>query len=609
MTRTTDHPRFDTLVAAFQHTATRAPDDIALRTPGDAQTLTWRSYAEQVRAVAAGLAALGVRKGDTVALMMGNRVEFYPLEVGAQHLGATSFSVYNTLAPEQLAHVLGNSGARVVICEPQYVGRLRASGAALDHIVCVDEAQAGTVGVAELIAGGDPAFDFDAAWRAVRPDDVATLIYTSGTTGNPKGVETTHAALLFESYAVEEVLGIRFGDTITSYMPTAHIADRLTALYFQEVFGTQVTCVADPTGIAPALAELRPTIWGAVPRVWEKLRAAVEFAVSAEPDEQKRAGLRWALDVAGRRAARQLAGAPVPEELAVEWQRADALVLGPLRAKLGLDRVRWAMSGAAPIPPETLGFFAGLGIPIAEIWGMSELACICSVSHPDDAKLGSVGTLLPGMEARVAADGELLIRGPLVMKGYRGEPEKTAEAIDADGWLHTGDVVTIDDDGFLRVVDRKKELIINASGKNMSPTAIENTLKAATPLIGAMAAIGDGRPYNTALVVLDAETAPRYAEQNGLADASAAALAADPGVRAAIAAGIAAGNAKLARVEQVRRFRVLPVFWEAGGDELTLTLKLKRRVIAEKYGAEIEALYAAEPSAEVLEPEGVPETV
>ncbi|MEV0360754.1 fatty acid--CoA ligase FadD11 [Nocardia sp. NPDC050697] len=609
MSRTTEHPRFDTLVAAFQHTAGRAPDDIALRTPGDTTTLTWRGYAAEVRAVAAGLAALGVRKGDTVALMMGNRVEFYPLEVGAQHLGATSFSVYNTLAPEQLAHVLGNSGARVVICEPQYVPRLRASGAELDHIVCVDEAPEGTVGVAELIAGGDPEFDFDAAWRAVRPDDVATLIYTSGTTGNPKGVETTHAALLFESYAVEEVLGIRFGDTITSYMPTAHIADRLTALYFQEVFGTQVTCVADPAGIAPALAELRPTIWGAVPRVWEKLRAAVEFAVAAEPDEQKRTGLRWALDVAARRSARQLAGAPVPEELAVEWQRADALVLGRLRAKLGLDRVRWAMSGAAPIPPETLGFFAGLGIPIAEIWGMSELACICSVSHPADAKLGSVGTLLPGMEARVAADGELLVRGPLVMKGYRGEPSKTAEAIDADGWLHTGDVVTIDDDGFLRVVDRKKELIINASGKNMSPTAIENTVKAATPLIGAMAAIGDGRPYNTALVVLDAETAPRYAAQHGLGDASAAALAADPGVRAAIAAGVAAGNAKLARVEQVRRFRVLPVFWEAGGDELTLTLKLKRRVIAEKYAAEIAELYAAEPSGEVLEPGGVPEPV
>ncbi|MTE12844.1 fatty acid--CoA ligase FadD11 [Nocardia aurantiaca] len=594
--------RFGTLCAAFQYNAALAPDAVALRTPGDRQTLTWRQYAARVRAVAAGLAGLGVRHGDTIALMMANRTEFYPLEVGAQHLGATSFSVYNTLSAEQLAYVLDNAGARVVVCEPQHVPRLRASGAKLDHIVCLDEAPAHAMSVSDLLACATPDFDFEATWRAVRPEDVATLIYTSGTTGDPKGVETTHANLMFECYAVAEVLDIEFGDTITSYMPSAHIADRLTSLYFQEVFGTQITCVADAKEIGSALADLHPTIWGAVPRVWEKLKAGIEYAVANEPDETRRAAMRWALSVAAERSHHLLDGRPLPENAAAEWARADDLVLSALRAKIGLDQVRWAISGAAPIPRQTLGFFAGLGIPIAEIWGMSELTCLCSVSHPRDARLGTVGRLLPGMEAKRADDGELLVRGPLVMKGYRGEPEKTAEAVDDDGWLSTGDVITIDAEGFLSVVDRKKELIINASGKNMSPANIENAVKAATPLIGAMAAVGDGKPYNTALIVLDAETVGPYAAQSGRTDVSPAALATDEHVVAQIAAGIAAGNATLSRVEQIRRFRILPTFWEPGGDELTPTMKLKRRVIAEKYAEEIAALYAQERPAHVHEP-------
>ncbi|WP_024802631.1 fatty acid--CoA ligase FadD11 [Nocardia sp. BMG51109] len=592
--------RFETLCAAFQHNASQQPDSVALRTPGDAATLTWREYARQVRDVANGLAALGVRSGDTVALMMSNRIEFYPLEVGAMHLGATSFSIYNTLPAEQIAHVLTNSGARVVICEPQYVDRLRAAGVEPDHIVCVDEAPSGTLSVAELIASGTAGFDFEAVWRAVGPDDVATLIYTSGTTGAPKGVETTHANLLFECYAVEEVLGIRFGDTITSYMPSAHIADRLTALYFQLAFGTQVTCVDDPSRIGPALADLHPTIWGAVPRVWEKLRTAIGAAVAAEPEEARN-GIEWALGVATRRADYQLSGQAIPDDLQAEWSRADELVLSGLRAELGLDRVRWALSGAAPIPRDTLAFFAGLGIPITEIWGMSELTCLCTVSHPAQARLGTTGMLLPGMSARFAEDGELLVRGPLVMKGYRGEPEKTAEAVDTDGWLRTGDVVTRDEDGYFTVVDRKKELLINASGKNMSPSHIENTLETECALIGALSVIGDGRPYNTALVVLDTETAKAYAAQHQLPE-SAAALAADGSVIEQIAAGIGSGNAKLARVEQVKRFRILPVFWEPGGDEITVTMKLKRRVIADKYAEEIEQLYGTAPRTAVHEP-------
>jgi long-chain acyl-CoA synthetase len=581
-----------TLGDAFQRTAAINPDAVALRTVGDTQRLTWRDYAAQVRKAAAGLAGLGVRRGDTVSLMMANRIEFYPLEVGAQHLGAASFSAYNTSTPEQLAHVFGNAGTKVVMCEAQYVDPIRASRAPIENIVCIDGAPAGTMSLEELNAVGSPDFDFESTWRAVRPGDVATLIYTSGTTGDPKGVEMTHANLLFEAFGVEGVLGIEFGDRFISFLPSAHIADRLLGLYLQEVFGTQVTAVSDARTILSALTDVRPTVWGAVPRVWEKLKAAVEFAVANEPDDATRHGLEWGLSVAAKRAAAMLAGEPVPDDVAAEWARADESVLPKLRAKLGLDQARWAGSGAAPVPPETLGFFAGLGLPMFEVWGMSELSAIATISHPRNARLGTVGKLLPGLEGKFADDGEFLVRGPLVMKGYRKEAQKTAEAIDEAGWLRTGDILQADEDGYLQVVDRKKELIINAAGKNMSPANIENTIKAACPLIGVIMAIGDARPYNTALVVLDAESAGPYAAQRGLPDASAPTLAADPEVITAIAAGVAAGNAKLSRVEQIKRFRVLPTFWEPGGDEITPTMKLKRRPICEKYGAEIEELYA-----------------
>jgi long-chain acyl-CoA synthetase len=591
-----------TLCEAFQRTATIDPDAVALRTPGDAQTLTWREYAAQVRQVAAGLSGLGVRRGGTISLMMANRIEFYPLDVGAQHVGATSFSVYNTLPAEEITYLLDNAGTKVVICEEQYVDRIRASGAVIEHIVCIDGSPEGTLSLDDLYAAGGDDFDFESAWRAVQPDDVATLIYTSGTTGKPKGVETTHANLLFEAFAVEAVLGIEFGDRITSFLPSAHIADRMTGLYTQEVFGTQLTVVSDGRNIAAALPDARPTIWGAVPRVWEKLKAATEFAAIHEPDETKRQEFQWGLSVAAKRAAALAAGEPESEDLATEWAKAEELVLSELRERLGFGELRWAVSGAAPIPKETLAFFIGIGIPITELWGMSELSCIATLSHPRDTRLGSVGKLLPGLDCKIAEDGEFLVRGPLVMKGYRKEPAKTAEAIDADGWLHTGDILDADSDGYLRVVDRKKELIINAAGKNMSPTNIENAILAACPMVGAMVTIGDGRPYNTALMVFDADSVGPYAAQHGLADASPAALAADSEVIARIAAGVAEGNTKLARVEQIKRFRVLPALWEPGGDEITLTMKLKRRPIAEKYAAEIEELYASEPGPDIHEP-------
>ena len=567
-----------TVCEAFQRTAAIDPDAIALRTPRDAQTITWRQYADQVQQVAAGLAGLGVGRGDTVSLMMANRIEFYPLEVGAQHLGATSFSIYNTSSAEQLTHIFTNAGTKVVMCEGQYVDRIRASGVAIDHIVCIDGPYAGALTLEDLIAAAPSNFDLESSWRAVQPEDVATLVYTSGTTGDPKGVELTHSILLYQTHALGDVLGMRFGDRTTSFLPSAHIADRVFCLYSQEVFGTQLTAVSDARTIATVLPDVRPTYWGAVPRVWEKLKTAIELTARNEPDEARRSALEWALGVAAKKAQALVDSGRVPSDIADQWRQADEQVLSKLREQLGLDRARWAASGGAPIPRETLAFFVGLGISVTEVWGMSELGAVATASHPDDVRLGTVGTLLPGLECRVEDDGELLVRGPLVMKGYRKEPHETAEAIDSAGWLHTGDIVSIDE-GYLRVVDRKKELIINASGKNMSPTNIENTIKAACPLIGMVMVVGEARPYNTALIVLDADSSSTNIPYSKLVDE--------------ITAGVAAANAKLSRVEQIKRLRVLPVFWEPGGDELTPTMKLKRRSIAQKYAAEIDELYAS----------------
>ncbi|MCW3040608.1 MAG: fadD11 [Solirubrobacterales bacterium] len=588
-------PAAVTLCEAFQATAERFADDIALRTVDGTTQLTFGEYAARVRSLAAALAAAGVGHGDTVALMMGNRVEFHLCDTAALHLGAIPFSVYATSSPEQIAYLLENSQARVVIAEEQFVPRIlaaRGTGAEPSTIVCLDGAPEHTTSLDAFEAAGDPAFAFEASWRAVGPDDVLTLIYTSGTTGPPKGVETTHANMLAQCRAVGSVLPMRPGARLTSYLPSAHIADRWSSHYNQMVFGIQIIPVADARQVAAALPEVRPTIWGAVPRVVEKIKAALEAAIANEPDEQRRAGLQAAV-ATGLEVVRQRdRGEEIPEELAARHAQLDAAVLAKLRERIGLDQVEWMIVGAAPMSRDVHEFLLALGLPITEIYGMTEASCCLTIVHPDGARIGSVGPAIPGLELQLAEDGELLAKGPTITRGYRNDPAKTAEAIDADGWLHTGDICTLDEDGFVSIVDRKKELIINAGGKNMSPANIEGQIKAAHPLIGQVAVIGDRRPYNVALIVLDPDMAAAHAAKAGLADTSVEAVAADSGVQEAIAAAIEAANAKLARVEQIKKYELLAEEWLPGGDELTPTMKLKRKPIDAKYEATIEALYA-----------------
>jgi long-subunit acyl-CoA synthetase (AMP-forming) len=582
----------DTVCAAFQRTAKIDPDAVALRTPGDKVTVTWREFADNVRRTAAGYAAIGVKRGDTVAIMLTNRPEFAWVDSGAMHLGAAAFSIDNTSSPEQIQYLFGNAENKVVVTETALLPAILAAQVELEHIICIDgKPEGATMSLDELIAGGDPDFDFDAAWQAVQPDDLLTLIYTSGTTGPPKGVQLSHSNQLSTARAAREVIDIQFGDRITSYLPAAHVADRATSQYFNAIEGVQVTYIADPRTIAAALPDCRPTVWFAVPRIWEKIRAGIEAKVGAEESPVKKRLATWAFATAAKNAEAQLKGRTASPLDRAQYALADKLVLSKIRAALGLDELKWCWSGAASIAPETLTFFLGLGINICEIWGMSESDGAGTLNPPGKVKIGTVGPALPGMQVKLAEDGELLIKGPGVMVGYRKDPEKTAEAIDPDGGLHTGDIGTVDEDGYFSIVDRKKEIIISSAGKNMSPANIENTLKVTTPLASAIVCIGDARAFNTALVVLDVDAATAYAEKNGLA-ADPSVLAKDPGVIAAIQAGIDAGNAKLSRVEQVKKFEVLPTFWMPGGDELTPTLKLKRKPIAEKYAAEIEGLYA-----------------
>lgn len=542
-----------TMCEAFQTTAAERGDQVALRAFGSEATLTWTRYAERVRSIAAGLHGCGVRAGDTVALLMTNRPEFFLVDMAAVHLGAVPFSVYATFSPDQIAHLLTNAEARVVVVDEALTGvvkQARASAPGVERVFTAER-----LAELEAVEPGE-GFDFDAGWRAVGPDDVLTLIYTSGTTGHPKGVQLTHANMMAEVRMADAVLPATPGGRATSYLPSAHIADRWLAYYHAStVFGADTTCIADIKQVAAALPGVRPTIWGAVPRVWEKIMAAL-----------------------------QAGGITDPSVLGEETKAA-------VRAKIGLDRVEWLVSGAAAIPGDVLRFFLDLGLPICELWGMSEVSCCAVVNPPDDIRIGTVGKALPGIELSLLDDGELLLRGATVMKGYRNDPERTAEVLDADGWLHTGDVATIDDDGYVTIVDRKKELIINAGGKNMSPANIEQELKVSSGLIGQAVCIGDDRRYNVALLTIDPDAAAKFAADHGCS-ADPAELREREDVQQEIARGVEAANAKLSRVEQIKRYTVLEFDWLPGGDELTPTMKLKRRPIDAKYAERIEALYA-----------------
>ncbi len=581
-----------TACEALQATAAAHPERTAIRTRNDEFNCTWGEYAERVESLAAGLAGAGVSRGDTVALMLSNRPEFHFADSAVMHVGATPFSIYNTYTAEQIQHLLKDAGSRVVITEQGHLDTILAVRDALgtvDVVVVVDgDAPAGTLSLDELAAGGDPEFDFEAAWRGVEPDDVLTLIYTSGTTGPPKGVQITHANICETVRSYDDLIQFPDGGRIVSYLPMAHVAERNVSHYLPMLCGFEITCCPDPREVIAYLPEVRPTWFFAVPRIWEKLKAGLEQTLAAAPAEQRDAA-QAALAAATEKVRLEQRDAEVPAELAAGVAKADEEMFSVLRNQLGLDQVEACNVGAAPTPPEVIEFFHALGIPLAELWGMSETTGAGTCNPPQRIKIGTVGPPAPNVEIKLAEDGEVMIKGPVVMKGYRNLPEKTAETFSPDGFLLTGDIGEFDEDGYLRIVDRKKELLITAAGKNLSPANIEARLKQ-VPLVSQAIAIGDARKYVSALLTLDAEAATRWAEEHGL-EGDPARLFGNEELIAEVQRGVDRANEDLARVEQVKRFAVLPADWEPGGDELTPTMKLKRKPILEKYAREVEALY------------------
>ena len=539
-----------TITQAFLRTAAERPDEVAYRTRGDEISITWSEARTRVGELAGRLSALGLGRGDMVALMLANRPEFQLCDLAVLMTGATPFSVYQTSPPNQITYIVGDAASRVMITEQAFLGKIveaRRELPGLETVIVIDgEAPDGVVHIDDL-PGAD--LDLETAAAAVRPDDLLTLIYTSGTTGPPKGVEITHGGFFaYSAGLLDSVPNLKPGSHVISWLPNAHVAERDAHHYLPLLCGMHVTCCPDGRQILDYLAEVRPSWFFSVPRIWEKLRTRAETLIAAgEPDV--------------------------------------------VRA-IGLDRANCHI-GAAPAAPDLIQFFLDLGVELSEIWGMSETSGAGTMNPVGAAKIGSSGKPVRNVELKLAPDGEILVRGPIMMRGYRNKPEATAAAYTDDGWFLTGDIGELDEDGYVRIVDRKKELIINAAGKNMSPANIESALKSASPLIGQACVIGDGRPYNTALIVLDAEYAPAWGSKSGLPDTSIQGLAGDERVREAVQEGVERANATLSRVEQIKYFSIGPADWPPAGDELTPTMKLKRKPIAAKYADAIDAMYDA----------------
>jgi long-chain acyl-CoA synthetase len=600
-----------TLVTAFAATVAGEGDRPAysdkIGTDGQGwRTVSWHQLHDLALDVAGAFIDAGVEAGDRVAVMATNRTEHVLADLGALLSGATPMSIYNTLSPDQVGYVADHAKPRVVVVEnADHLARWRTAidAGTISRVVVIDddacpEGDLFTTWAAFVAAGhdwrtasADRGAEIQARADAISPDDPATILYTSGTTGNPKGVVITHHMVLFENVSSLETASPQGENIFISYLPFAHIAERTLGMYIPWTRGAHIHLIGDPALLLGALGEVRPTRFFGVPRVWEKIRTGVSAKLAAEPDEAKRAAIERAMATGLEWVESQQYGETTSAELQARFEAADEQVLGLLRMLLGLDRCEWAASAAAPMPLEVARFFAGLGMKIYDVYGMTETCAAVTSCGPGSFRLGTVGRALAGIEITLADDGEILARGPVATPAYFRQEDATRALIDDDGWVHTGDIGELDADGFLKVIDRKKELIITSSGKNIAPSNIENLLKE-SPIVGHAMAIGDGRPYVVAVLTLDGEIAPLVAQQAGVEFADLADLATRPQILAMAQAAVDSANARLSRPEQVKRWTLLPAEWTAESAELTPTLKLKRRVVTSNYEQEIAALYA-----------------
>ena len=581
-----------TLGSAFLRAAQWHPDRPALAEFGSGRALRLGEWAARSVRVAAGLRALGVGAADPVGLLLTTRLDFHLVDMGAVLAGGAPFSLYLSAPVAQLAPCVDNAQPRVLITEAGLLAKareLQIACPAIEHLVVIDgtDLAPGELSLPELEQRGAPDFDPWAVAARVGADHLCSLLYTSGTSGPPKGVRYVHRALMTTMASIHERVPVTPDGRTLSYLPMAHIAERLFSHYAAFVFGYEVTALGDMTALVDALREVRPTRFFGVPRTWEKLLAAVAAHVDARDDAGP---VREALHRSIERVQAGQGGRPIAG-LLESTRAADGLLLADLAGVVGLQAAEWACIAGAPADRGTVEAFHAIGVRVNELYGMSE-TIMTTMAAPDRIKIGWAGPPLPGVELRLEPDGEILIGGPTVTPGYFHDPQRTREAIDADGWMHSGDIGELDSHGYLRVVDRKKALIINSSGKNMSPAAIEQAIRSGNPLLGQVAVIGDRRPHNVALIVLDPDGLAALCRSQSIPEAPLAQLAGDPRVLAAVDEAVARGNAALSHVEQVRRHAVLDHVWLPADFALTATAKLKRAQIEARYADVIEGLYA-----------------
>ena len=602
-----------TVCTLFSDAVAKWGDRAALhwKDDGEWRSLTWRAYRDEVAAVTLALRSLGFGPGQFGLIMARNAPEHVIADLGIVHAGGAAISLYNTLAPEQVEYVANHSEATVAFVEDEaYLAKflaIRERTPQLRHIVLVrGEAPGGVMTWESLLNRGrelhesDPAA-FERSWKAVGPEDTISLIYTSGTTGPPKGVIYSHNNIVWTLESAYRVLGLGNNETLISYLPLAHVAERFTSQWGAIFRGDEVYLCPDPNALLSCMVESRPSAFVGVPRVWEKLMAGLNAGLAAEPDETRRKLAQGAIAAATQAYRLRRDGEPVPDELAAAVERSRPL-FELLRSKIGLDRCRLAITSTAPCRPEVHEFWAAIGLPLYEVWGMSELTGPATSVRMSDHRAPSIGLPLAGVEVRLGEDGELLVRGGNVMVGYYRDPQKTADIIDSEGWVHSGDIAQMDPDGHFRIVDRKKELIITSAGKNISPSNLEALAKS-SPIIGQAVAVGDGRNFISVLLVLDPQVAPAWAKARGIAASSIRELAEEEAVVEEIRRALTVANSHLSRVEQFKRFTILPAEWSPESEELTPTLKLKRRVIHSRYQPQIDAMYSHPPGGHAVDAE------
>jgi long-chain acyl-CoA synthetase len=581
----------DTIPRRVLRQAVEKPSTIAYQAKVDGrwQPTTWKTYVDQIRSAARAMIALGLPRGGKVSLLGFNRPEWVIFDHAAMMAGGVPAGIYTTCSAEEVQYIVHHSESLLVLVEnADQLAKVKAKRAEmplLKWIVTMKGVNAtgdDVLSWEDFLAKGEstPDAEVDKRIDAIEQADLATLIYTSGTTGPPKGVMLSHGNLAWTSRALLELSGNRTGDCLLSYLPLSHIAEQMCTIHGPASSGSTIYFAESLEKVPENLKDARPTMFFGVPRIWEKFHAVLSGKM-AEATGAKKALLDWARRVCADVNARRFRGEHLPLALELQYRLADRLVISKIKQALGFDRVLELISGAAPIAPDVLEFFASIDLPIREIYGQSEDCGPTSFNLPGRTKVGTVGPPLPGIEVKIAEDGEILVRGPNVFLGYYKEPEATAETL-KDGWLCSGDLGAFDRQGFLTITGRKKEIIITAGGKNIAPKNIEAMIKQ-SPLVGEAVVIGDRRKYLTALVTLDEPAARKLLPSGDLTKATE--------IRSSIQATIDEVNQTLARVEQVKKFVILPAAFGIDSGELTPTMKIKRKVVAQKYASEIESMY------------------